>query len=147
MCVHVHCGVCACACGMFMLNVLCACIQIKHNKSIKSITSNIQIQCNQCFARCWLARLFLFILLSVTLMLHMINQTINRCKHLLQLWLQVVCTMQVHVLQDADLQICVFCFDHVQFFDSVYGSLCVQMHVYAIHASACAVLLPLYNCL
>ena len=30
---------------------------------------------------------------------------------------------------------------------SVYGSLCVQMHVYAIHASACAVLLPLYNCL
>ena len=38
-------------------------------------------------------------------------------------------------------------FDHVQFFDSVYGSLCVQMHVYAIHASACAVLLPLYNCL
>ena len=50
MFVHVHCGVCACACGMFMLNVLCACIQIKHNKSIKSITSNIQIQCNQCFA-------------------------------------------------------------------------------------------------
>ena len=65
---------------MFMLNVLCACIQIKHNKSIKSITSNIQIQCNQCFARCWLAILFLFILLSVTQMLHMINQTINRCK-------------------------------------------------------------------
>ena len=55
--------------------------------------------------------------------------------------------MQVHVLQDADLQICVCCFDHVQFFDSVYGSLCVQMHVYAIHASACAVLLPLYSCL
>ena len=55
--------------------------------------------------------------------------------------------MQVHVLQDADLQICVFCFDHVHFFDSVYGSLCVQMHVYAIHASACAVLLPLYSCL
>ena len=40
-----------------------------------------------------------------------------------------------------------FCFDHVQFFDFVYGSLCVQMHVYAIHASACAVLLPSYNCL
>ena len=57
------------------------------------------------------------------------------------------CTMQVHVLQDAGLQICIFCFDHVQFFDSVYGSLCVQMHVYAMHASACAVLLPLYNCL
>ena len=41
----------------------------------------------------------------------------------------------------------VFCFDHVQFFDSVYGYLCVQMHVYAIHASACAVILPLYSCL
>ena len=55
--------------------------------------------------------------------------------------------MQVYVLQDAGLQICAFCFDHVQFFDSVYGSLCVQMHVYAIHAGACAVLLPLYHCL
>ena len=80
MCIVVCVCVCACACGMFMLNVLCACIQMKHNKSIKSITANIQIQCNQCFARCWLARLFLFILLSVTLVLHLINQTINRCK-------------------------------------------------------------------
>ena len=31
-----------------------------------------------CFARCWFARLFRFILMSVTLMLHLINQTINK---------------------------------------------------------------------
>ena len=45
------------------------------------------------------------------------------CKHLLQLWLQVVCTMQVHVLQDADLQICIFVL-------AMYSSLTLCMDLY-----------------
>ena len=45
------------------------------------------------------------------------------CKHLLQLWLQVVCTMQVHVLQDADLQICIFVL-------TMYSSLTLCMDLY-----------------
>ena len=34
-----------------------------------------------------------------------------------------------------------FVFAHVHVFDSVYVSLCVQMHVYAMYASACTALL------
>ena len=45
------------------------------------------------------------------------------CKHLLQLWLQVVCTMQAHVLQDADLQICIFVL-------TMYSSLTLCMDLY-----------------